>query len=126
MTLGVLKQCGPRRAALLAILLAVPGAALAAQDTPQTPIAPPITAPQTSAPVSSAASATPTSSVSSGAGETTAEARATAYFDFTVGHYYQLEYEVSSSSDDADQAIDYFKKAFEIDPASDVIGEQLA
>ncbi|MGB6431206.1 MAG: tetratricopeptide repeat protein, partial [Candidatus Acidiferrales bacterium] len=56
----------------------------------------------------------------------TAESRATAYFDFTIGHYYQLEYEVTSSSDDADQAIDFFKKAFEIDPASDVIGEQLA
>jgi tetratricopeptide (TPR) repeat protein len=125
MTLGVLQQCVLRRAALLAILLAIPTAALAAQDTPRSPIAPPITAPPATAPVSSAAPAMPTSSASSGAGET-AEARATAYFDFTVGHYYQLEYEVSSSSDDADQAIDYFKKAFEIDPASDVIGEQLA
>ena len=115
---------------LITILLVAPAAALAAQDTPRAPIAPPpITSPQAApatAPASSAASASPTSSTSSAAAELTPEARATAYFDFTVGHYYQLEYEVSSSSDDADQAIDYFKKAFELDPSSDVIGEQLA
>ena len=130
MKLVGLKQCAPRRSALLSILLVFPAAALAAQDTPRAPIAPPpITSPQAApvtSPAPSAASASPTSSTSSAAAELTPEARATAYFDFTVGHYYQLEYEVSSSSDDADQAIDYFKKAFEIDPSSDVIGEQLA
>jgi len=45
----------------------------------------------------------------------------------TIGHYYQVEYEVSSSSDDAgspNRTIS--RKAFELDPSSDVIGEQLA
>jgi tetratricopeptide (TPR) repeat protein len=130
MKLGRLKHCAPRRSALISFLLVVPGVALAAQDTPRAPIAPPpLTAPQAApvpAPAASAPVASTTAGLPSSPASPSAEARATAYFDFTVGHYYQLEYEVSSSSDDADQAIDYFKKAFEIDPASDVIGEQLA
>jgi tetratricopeptide (TPR) repeat protein len=109
---------------LVATLFLCSAQVLAAQDTPRAPIAPPpMTAPQTVAPAAAAAAAAP---ASAGAGELTAESRASAYLDFTMGHYYQLEYEVSSSSDDADQAIDYFKKAFELDPSSDVIGEQLA
>jgi tetratricopeptide (TPR) repeat protein len=107
---------------ILALLLFAPVAVLAAQDAPRAPIAPPLaSAPPASAPVAAPAAA----SAASG-GDLSAADRATAYFDFTIGHYYQVEYEVSSSSDDADQAIDYFKKAFELDPSSDVIGEQLA
>ncbi|MGB6198353.1 MAG: tetratricopeptide repeat protein [Candidatus Acidiferrales bacterium] len=110
---------------LLAISLVVPAGALAAQETPRAPIVPPLSAAPASAPASTSANA-PASSSAGTAGALTPQARATAYFDFTIGHYYQMEYEVTSSSDDADQAIDYFKKAFELDPASDVIGEQLA
>ena len=43
-----------------------------------------------------------------------------------MGHYYEQQYEMSSRSEDADHAIDYYKKAFDLDPSSDVIGEQLA
>jgi tetratricopeptide (TPR) repeat protein len=122
MKLSVLKQGALGRPALLAILLAVPATVLTAQETPRTPIAPPPMAAPAAKPQVSA-QASPTAATSS---NITAQQRATAYLDFAIGHYYQVEYEVSSSSDDADQAIGYFKKAFEIDPASDVIGEQLA
>ena len=49
-----------------------------------------------------------------------------AYYNYTLGHYYQQEYGVSSRSEDANKAIDFYKKAFELDPSSAVIGEQLA
>jgi len=52
--------------------------------------------------------------------------RADAYFDFTMAHYYEQLYEMSSRSEDADRAIDFYKKAFDLDPDSDVIGEQLS
>jgi tetratricopeptide (TPR) repeat protein len=121
MNLSVPRQCALRRPVLIAILLAAPVAVLAAQETPRTPIAPSISAP--AAKPQASASVSPNAATSS---NMTAQQRAAAYLDFAIGHYYQVEYEVSSSSDDADQAIGYFKKAFEIDPSSDVIGEQLA
>jgi len=46
-----------------------------------------------------------------------------AYYNYTLGHYYQQEYGVSSRSEDANKAIDFYKKAFELDPNSAVIGE---
>jgi tetratricopeptide (TPR) repeat protein len=112
-------------ALFLAISIAAPAAL--AQETPRAPIAPPLTAPPASAPAPAPVAAASSSSAPAAAtGEISAADRASAYFDFTIGHYYQVQYEVTSSSDDADQAIDYFKKAFELDPSSDVIGEQLA
>jgi tetratricopeptide (TPR) repeat protein len=118
-----MKQRAPRGLALLALLILVPGAALfAQQNPPPAKMAPaPMAVPTAASPASAPAAAVP-----SGAPKLSAQDRANAYFDFTIGHYYQVQYEVTSSSDDADQAIDYFKKAFELDPASDVIGEQLA
>jgi tetratricopeptide (TPR) repeat protein len=56
----------------------------------------------------------------------TAEQHAEAYFDFTMGHYYQQEYEASSRSEDANKSIDFFKKAYAIDPNSQQISEELA
>lgn len=52
--------------------------------------------------------------------------RADAYYYFTMGHYYQQEYEASSHAEDANRAIDFFKKAYTLDPNSHQIGEELA
>jgi len=52
--------------------------------------------------------------------------KAEAYYDFVMGHYHAQEYQVSSRSDDANQAIDFLKKAFTLDPSSQQIGDELA
>ena len=86
-------------------------------------------APQTSPPPASAASldsAQTSAQASQPASASSGDTRADAYFDFTMGHYYEQQYEMSSRSADADKAIDFYKKAFDLDPSSDVIGEQLA
>ena len=54
------------------------------------------------------------------------DSRADAYYYFTLGHYYQQEYEASSHAEDANKAIDFFKKAYALDPNSHQIGEALA
>jgi len=51
---------------------------------------------------------------------------AEAYYDFTLGHYYQQRYEVTSHGDDANRAIEFYKKAYALDPASQQISEELA
>jgi tetratricopeptide (TPR) repeat protein len=57
---------------------------------------------------------------------TAEEVRAEAYFNFARGHFYSEQYEVTRRSADASLAIEYFKKAYELDPKSAVIGEELA
>lgn len=52
--------------------------------------------------------------------------RADAYYYFTVGHLQELEYEITSSEDTAEQSIASYKKALEIDPDSIVTKERLA
>jgi tetratricopeptide (TPR) repeat protein len=52
--------------------------------------------------------------------------RAEAYFDFTMGHWYELQYEQTSQPDYATKAIESYKKAYAIDPQSPIIGERLA
>ena len=52
--------------------------------------------------------------------------KAEAYYDFVMGHYFAQEYQVTSRSEDANKAIDSFKKAFALDPASQQIGDELA
>src|ERR1700676_1024170 len=52
--------------------------------------------------------------------------RADAYFDYTMGHIYEQQYENSSKAEYASQAIDFYKKAYALDPKSPVIGERLA
>src|SRR5258708_3618988 len=54
------------------------------------------------------------------------DARCDDYYYFTLGHYFQQEYEASSHAEDANRAIDFFKKAYAIDPNSHQIGEELA
>jgi tetratricopeptide (TPR) repeat protein len=52
--------------------------------------------------------------------------RADAYYNFTMGHVYEQQYENSSKAEYATQAIDFYKKAYALDPKSPVIGERLA
>jgi tetratricopeptide (TPR) repeat protein len=52
--------------------------------------------------------------------------RAEAYYNFTMGHFYEQQYEATSRSEYATQAIDAYKKAYALDPKSPVIGERLA
>ncbi|HEY2459233.1 MAG TPA: tetratricopeptide repeat protein [Candidatus Acidoferrum sp.] len=71
---------------------------------------------QSEKPSGASDSATPVSSSS----------RADAYFDYTMGHIYEQQYENTSKSEFATQAIDFYKKAYALDPKSPVIGERLA
>lgn len=52
--------------------------------------------------------------------------RADAYYNFTMGHIYEQQYENTSKAEYATQAIDFYKKAYAADPKSPVIGERLA
>ncbi len=52
--------------------------------------------------------------------------RAEAYYNFTMGHLYEEFYEATSGSEYANLAIEYYKKAYELDPKAPVIGERLA
>ncbi len=68
----------------------------------------------------SAASNTATSPATSQAG------RADAYYYFTVGHLQEMQYELTGGDSLAEQSIDSYKKALELDPTSSVIMERLA
>ena len=52
--------------------------------------------------------------------------RAEAYYNYTMGHIYEQQYEASSNPDYATKAIDAYKKAYALDPKSQIIGERLA
>jgi tetratricopeptide (TPR) repeat protein len=52
--------------------------------------------------------------------------RAEAYYNFTMGHIYEQQYEATSSAEYATSAIEAYKKAYALDPKSQVIGERLA
>jgi tetratricopeptide (TPR) repeat protein len=56
----------------------------------------------------------------------TVTSRADAYFNYTMGHIAEQQYEQTSRSEYATQAIEYYKKAYALDPKSPVIGERLA
>ena len=60
------------------------------------------------------------------AADSATSARAEAYYDFVMGHYYAQEYEVSSRSEDANKGIDFLKRAYALDPSSQQIGDELA
>ena len=61
-----------------------------------------------------------------GSTQAAASARADAYFDYTMGHIYEQQYENTSKAEYASEAIDFYKKAYALDPKSPVIGERLA
>src|SRR5215831_4882660 len=52
--------------------------------------------------------------------------RAEAYYQYTMGHIYEQQYEASSNPDYATKAIEAYKKAYALDAKSPVIGERLA
>ena len=52
--------------------------------------------------------------------------RAEAYYNYTLGHIYEQQYEATSSAEYATKAIEAYKKAYALDPKSAVIGERLA
>lgn len=52
--------------------------------------------------------------------------RAQAYYNVTMGHLYEQEFESSGHAEDAAKAIDFYKKAYAMDPSSPEIGEDLA
>ena len=56
----------------------------------------------------------------------TVDAQAEVYFNFMMGHLYEGNYRSSSQKADADRAVEFYKKAYALDPSSAVIGEQLA
>jgi tetratricopeptide (TPR) repeat protein len=53
-------------------------------------------------------------------------ARAGAYYNYTIGHIFEQQYEATSRADYATQAIEAYKKAYALDPQSPIIGERLA
>jgi tetratricopeptide (TPR) repeat protein len=79
--------------------------------------APPPAQPQVASKADSGSEETPASATSS---------RAEAYFAYTMGHIAEQQYEATSRSEYATQAIEYYKKAYALDPKSPVIGERLA
>ncbi|HET9402738.1 MAG TPA: tetratricopeptide repeat protein [Candidatus Acidoferrales bacterium] len=52
--------------------------------------------------------------------------RAQAYYDFTMGHLNEVYYITTSRDEFATAAIEFYKKAYELDPETPVIGEHLA
>ncbi len=52
--------------------------------------------------------------------------RAEAYYNFTIGHLYELQFEQTSQSEYATRAIEAYKRAYAMDPKSPIIGERLA
>jgi tetratricopeptide (TPR) repeat protein len=52
--------------------------------------------------------------------------RADAYYYFAMGHIYEQQYEATSSAEYATKSIEAYKKAYALDPRSQVIGERLA
>ena len=52
--------------------------------------------------------------------------RASAYYNFTMGHIFEQQYEQTGAGEYATRAIDSYKKAYALDPQSPIIGERLA
>jgi tetratricopeptide (TPR) repeat protein len=59
-------------------------------------------------------------------GNVSPDQRAQAYYNVTMGHLYEQEFESSGHAEDAAKAIEFYKKAYAIDPSSAEIGEDLA
>jgi len=52
--------------------------------------------------------------------------RADAYYNFTMGHIFEQQYEQTGAGEYATRAIESFKRAYAVDPLSPIIGERLA
>jgi len=80
-----------------------------------------------SAPLAQAQSASKTpSSASSSSAPSSVDTRANAYYYFSTGHLAELQFDMTGSTDQAEQAIDLYQKALELTPDSSVIHERLA
>lgn len=55
-----------------------------------------------------------------------ADRQGEAYFNFSMGHYYEELYEDSGRSEHSNLSIEHYKKAYAIQPRINVIGERLA
>lgn len=55
-----------------------------------------------------------------------AKARGDAYYNLTMGHIAEQMYQSTARGEFANQAIEFYKKAYALDPKSPVIGERLA
>src|SRR3989440_7669513 len=111
-----------RQLTITALLAAFGGSATLAQGPAKAPDA-------GSAPQAHEQSAAPASSGASTSGAPssgTASARAEAYYNYTMGHIFEQQYENTSKADYATHAIEFYKKAYALDPKSPVIGERLA
>jgi tetratricopeptide (TPR) repeat protein len=102
-----------RRITLVTIFLGFTGAPGFAQTSGNPP------AGQQNPPSTSSTEATPGNSEKD-------SARADAYYNYTMGHIYEQQYEASSNPEYATKAIEAYKKAYALDPKSPVIGERLA
>jgi len=96
-------------AALLAVMAFIVPAATAAQNPPPNA--------QQNPPAAASAPAPPLSDV---------ERESEAYYQFTIGRVYEDRYEVSGLAEYAGRAIAAYKRAYELDSHSSVIGERLA
>ena len=110
----------PRRFVIAALFAALAGSAATAQTPAEKPDG--AAAPQNQE--------TGTSAPSGGASESTAAStspgRADAYYNYTMGHIFEQQYENTSKAEYATQSIEFYKKAYALDPKSGVIGERLA
>ena len=113
-----------RRLAVAAILLSTLGGAnsWAQQPAERQPEAAAAPAPQGQPPASPSA----TGVTLAGSAAAAPSERADAYYNFTMGHVYEQQSENTSKAEYATQAIEFYKKAYALDPKSPVIGERLA
>src|SRR5256714_2148812 len=72
------------------------------------------------------ASGRPQSQGNASAASSAPSTRAEAYYDYTMGHIFEQQFENTSKADYATHAIEFYKKAYALDPKSPVIGERLA
>jgi tetratricopeptide (TPR) repeat protein len=98
--------------AIAAALLLLPTAAMARQSA-----APPPSGASQNAPAPGGTPAAPQSDE---------DRKSEAYYQFTMGRIYEDQYEFTGNAEDAGRAITAYKRAFELDPHSAVIGERLA
>jgi tetratricopeptide (TPR) repeat protein len=110
----------PRRLTVVALLAALGGPAAIAQTSAGKPDG--AGAPQNQ----EAAASGPSRSAPGGNSTATSPGRADAYYNYTMGHIYEQQYENTSKAEYATQAIEFYKKAYALDPKSAVIGERLA
>ena len=105
-----------------AVVLLFPAALAGQAQTARAQGAPPAAmhnpAPQSSATATRQSPASP--------GQAEVDRRSEAYFQFTMGRVYEEQYEFSGRAEYAGRAIAAYKRAYELDPYSSVIGERLA